>query len=207
MTNIAPAQYQQRYNALSTIAKRLEECIATLLKDIPRIDRVSARAKTPYAFKEKALRRTDDNRPRYGDPLAQIQDQIGVRVIVLYEIDVRKVAKVLGRYFRAVEQRSLVPESPRAFGYFGSHWIFAVPADVIPPDLDTQHVPRFFELQVKTLFQHAWSEASHDLEYKSPQDLSEEQQRLFAFAAAQAWGADRVFTELWQDLAGSKPTA
>jgi len=70
------------------------------------------------------------------------------------------------------------------------------PVDVVPSDVGRYEAPRFFELQIKTLFQHAWSEANHDLGYKSPGPLSQDQQRRLAYTAAQAWGADRVFNEL-----------
>lgn len=76
------------------------------------------------------------------------------------------VAAKLERYFRPIERRDLVPESDWEFGYFGRHWVFALVDDVVPRDVYRELVPRFFELQVKTLFQHAWSEANHDLGYK-----------------------------------------
>ena len=61
-------------------------------------------------------------------------------------------------------------------------------------------MPEFFELQVKTLFQHAWAEANHDLGYKPEgKELDQESKRLLAYASAQAWGADRVFDELFQE--------
>jgi hypothetical protein len=47
-----------------------------------------------------------------------------------------------------------------------------VPADVVPTELSISEAPRFFELQIKTLFQHAWSEAEHDLGCKAPVALS-----------------------------------
>jgi ppGpp synthetase/RelA/SpoT-type nucleotidyltranferase len=119
---------------------------------------------------------------------------------VFYKDDVPTVSAVLERYFRHVERQEHVPDSYWEFGYFGSHWIFALPDDVIPRDVDKDAVPRFFEFQVKTLFQHAWSEANHDLGYKASQALSPDQQRRFAFTAAQAWGADRVFNELRTEL-------
>lgn len=75
-----------------------------------------------------------------------------------------------------------------------------LPGDVIPEGVDRSLVPTFFELQVKTLFQHAWSEANHDLGYKSSKALTDDQIRRLAYTSAQAWGADRVFEELWSEL-------
>ena len=54
----------------------------------------------------------------------------------------------------------------------------------------------FFELQIKTLFQNAWSEANHDLGYKPERELSKDEKRKIAFTSAQAWGADMIFDEL-----------
>jgi len=73
-----------------------------------------------------------------------------------------------------------------------------IPTDLIDPALDRALIPEFFELQVKTLFQHAWSEANHDLGYKpGAVPLTADAQRRLAFTAAQAWGADHIFDELF----------
>ncbi|MNL70650.1 hypothetical protein D3C87_1956870 [compost metagenome] len=74
---------------------------------------------------------------------------------------------------------------------------------MIDDDADRAKVPEFFELQVKTLFQHAWSEAEHDLAYKPSEPLSTLQQRQIAFTAAQAWGADQIFEQLHTELGSS----
>ena len=65
---------------------------------------------------------------------------------------------------------------------------------------DFEAVPEFFELQIKTLFQHAWSETHHDLGYKTRRKLTSDERRQIAFTAAQAWGADKIFDELAQTL-------
>jgi putative GTP pyrophosphokinase len=52
---------------------------------------------------------------------------------------------------------------------------------------------------VKTLFQHAWSEAEHDLGYKrGSTPFSAEGKRKIAYTSAQAWGADHIFDELFR---------
>jgi putative GTP pyrophosphokinase len=61
-------------------------------------------------------------------------------------------------------------------------------SDVINQSFDKALVPQFFELQVETLFQRAWSE--HDLGYKpGATPLTSEAKRRLAFTSAQAWGA------------------
>ncbi|MHA1279982.1 MAG: GTP pyrophosphokinase, partial [Candidatus Helarchaeota archaeon] len=56
------------------------------------------------------------------------------------------------------------------------------------------------ELQIKTVYQHAWAAANHDLGYKSEKDLPKDQRRKIAFTAAQSWGADQIFRELAKDI-------
>jgi ppGpp synthetase/RelA/SpoT-type nucleotidyltranferase len=99
------------------------------------------------------------------------------------------------------------PESDSEFGYVGEHFILKTPDDVIDEGAE-DFVPEFFELQLKTLFQHAWSEAHHDLGYKSPRALSSLEKGKIAFTAAQAWGADRIFDELaWAVFENASPPA
>jgi len=190
------AEYSARFESLEEVARRLEEYLTDLLKALPHIDRISARAKTPASFSSKAQKVLPGGGARYPAPLLQIQDQIGARVIVFYRNDVELVATELEKYFQPIEWKDLVPDSQWEFGYFGRHWIFALPSDVVPEGADRKTVPRFFEMQVKTLYQHAWSEANHDLGYKAARDLTADQKRRLAYTSAQSWGADRVFDEL-----------
>jgi len=191
------ADYRRRYDAfLTAIARNLQKLLQDDLVGVSHIDRVEARAKDPERFAEKARRTKEDGSPKYRRPLTEIQDQIGARVIVFYQHDVSVATDVITRYFQPIEQRELVPESEWEFGYFGKHFVLPLPRDVVPEAVELAEVPRFFELQIKTLFQHAWSEAEHDLGYKAPNVLSADQFRRLAYTAAQAWGADRVFEEL-----------
>lgn len=196
-------EYRERYaEVLQTVAKNLECHLAELLKHEKHIDRVSARAKHPDSFEKKAAKTTKEGKKKYSDPIYQIQDQIGARIIVFYLDDVEPIAELVQRYFAQIEIQDKVPESEWEFGYFGKHFILRVPSDVFLEDEQTRKkVPEFFELQVKTLFQHAYSESSHDLSYKtSLGELQLQQQRHFAFAAAQAWGADDCLSRIYNEL-------
>lgn len=190
--------YQTRYDqALSKAAINLETLILEYLEGEPGIDRVNARAKSVDRFMSKAEKENNDGTVKYSDPLNQIQDQIGARIIAFYLQDVERVKTIIHKYFRPVEEKRVVPDENRKFGYFGYHFVLLTPSDIAETIEDPSLVPQFFELQIKTLFQHAWSEAEHDLGYKpGQQPLTDDEDRRFAFASAQAWGADRIFSEL-----------
>jgi putative GTP pyrophosphokinase len=189
--------YRRRYDAvLVRLAAAIGAHISDCMRGQSRIDRITARAKDIGGFVKKAATRVD-GKLKYAEPLSQIQDQIGARIVVFYKCDVERIDAQVKRYFRAIEYRKVVPDLESEFGYFGQHLVLVLPTDVIEKDMDQTLIPGFFELQIKTLFQHAWSEADHDLGYK-PGDgpLTSEQKRLVAFTSAQAWGADHIFDQL-----------
>jgi ppGpp synthetase/RelA/SpoT-type nucleotidyltranferase len=192
--------YRIRYSrALVPLAARLEGYIRDLLGTLSHIDRISARPKSPERFLAKAST-VVGGVAKYRDPLNQIQDQIGARIVAFYTSDVDPLTVRVKDYFAPIEELSIVPETPDRFGYEGKHFVLFVPDDVITSDIPHDFIPTFFELQIRTLFQHAWGEANHDLAYKPFSDLSQDQQRKVAFTAAQAWGADLIFSELASEL-------
>lgn len=196
--------YRERYwRLLSPIAVALEELMKHQFQGHPHVDRISARAKSPDRFLVKAGKQGADGSAKYSAPLDQIQDQIGARIIVFYTSDVARVSEAVEQHYRHIERQQIVPDDVAKFGYSGDHYIVALPNDVVPASTDLEDAPQFFELQIKTLWQHAWSEANHDLGYKPSDELSPDQQRRLAFTAAQAWGADRIFEDLIREQEGS----
>lgn len=193
------AEYRARFDtSLHPIAVALEAFLQELFEGQARIDRISTRPKSVERFVAKANAKVDEE-PKYVDPLHQIQDQIGARIITFYKDDVARVSEVVQKYFHSIESKDMLPEKVWEFGYFGNHHVLMLPRDVVDPDIDQSLVPEFFELQIKTLFQHAWSEANHDLGYKpGNKPLDNDQLRQLAFTSAQAWGADKIFNDLFQ---------
>jgi len=197
-------EYRQRYEkALKPVALALRDHVAGCFEGQPRIDRISARAKDVKSFIAKAKKEEAGAR-KYSEPLGQIQDQIGCRIITFVLADVERIDALIMKYFRAIEFEDHIPESEWEFGYFGRHYVLLLPADVVDGGIEPSMVPSFFELQVKTMFQHAWSEAEHDLGYKpGDEPLTSVQKRRLAFTSAQAWGADQIFNELFEEREGS----
>jgi putative GTP pyrophosphokinase len=194
-------EYAARFTSiLEPLATRLQEYLQQLVAGFPRIDRVSVRTKSVESFVRKAAKRERNDAPKYSEPLSEIQDQIGARITTFYLRDVTSVQQIVEGYFGPIEKCRKEPESHSEFGYEGFHYILFLPDDIFTPQLPAPEEPKYFELQIKTLFQHAWSEAAHDVIYKPDLKLTRDQYRRGAFTAAQAWGADRIFDELADEV-------
>ena len=196
MTSLKETYTLRREKILIPLAARIEDHLKNLFGALDRIERISVRAKSVDRFLDKATK-VEDGKPKYEDPLNQIQDQLGARIVTFYASDVERVRLEIEKYFRYIESQRIVPESEKEFGYEGRHFILFVPEDLVDDTLSRDESVELFELQIKTLFQHAWSEAEHDLGYKPSVKLTSDQNRRLAFTAAQAWGADQIFDEMF----------
>jgi putative GTP pyrophosphokinase len=199
MTSLKETYALRREKVLVPLAARIEDHLKNLFGSLARIDRISARAKSVDRFLGKAAK-LEDGKPKYEDPLNQIQDQLGARIVTFYASDVERVRLEIEKYFKYIESQRIVPESEKEFGYEGRHFILFVPEDLVDDTVSRDESVELFELQIKTLFQHAWSEAEHDLGYKPSVKLTSDQNRRLAFTAAQAWGADQIFEEMFRQM-------
>lgn len=198
--------YEDYYPVLSAVAHEIKTHVSEMLDEERHqpIEGVSGRAKGIESFLEKADRRDGKTKEKkYIHPLEEIQDQIGVRVVTYYLHDIEPVREIILKDFAKVEDKNIVPDDPSKFGYEARHLICR-----IPKGIRKKHGPHigYFELQVCTLFQHAWAQANHDLMYKPPRDPSNFEERLLAWAASQAFGADKVFEDLWNRMQKEEPS-
>jgi putative GTP pyrophosphokinase len=197
-------EYASRYDSiLKPLADKISAQLLDHLNQIEHIDRISSRAKGVDSFVTKAQKANEGER-KYDRPFEQIQDLVAARIIVFYKQDVEVIEEIIRRNYKPVESKDLIPERESEFGYVGKHFILSIPQDLYADDADRSRMPIFFELQIKTLFQHAWSEASHDLAYKQDVQLTSLQKRMIALTAAQSWGADQQFAQLNTELKGIK---
>ena len=86
MTDKLLIQYTKLYQeVLVPVSQNLGPLISNHLNDAERVDRITARAKDPMRFIEKARSVNKKGVKYYSKPLIQIQDQIGARVVVFYK--------------------------------------------------------------------------------------------------------------------------
>ena len=125
--------------------------------------------------------------------LADITDIIGVRVITFYSDDVDKVASAVERLFKvdwenSVDKRKL--HEIDSFGYMSLHYICSMDG-----------FPYRFEIQMRTVLQHAWANMNHDTGYKSGVEIPSEYRRSLSRLAGLLELADEQFTVIRNELA------
>ena len=201
----------QRYAALRPELVAVTEGFTALVREL--LDdaginylSVTGRTKSVESFAAKAAR-TADGHPVYADPLKDVTDQIGVRVVTYLRGDVTAVADVLADQFSVIDDRDMGRETARQgrFGYASRHLLVAPdPLKALPPAYEGLK-GRTASVQVRTILQHAWAEFEHDIRYKGtvPQEHVPDLDRRFTLAAGLLELADREFSEIRDRLQAS----
>ena len=125
--------------------------------------------------------------------LADITDIIGIRVITFYIDDVDKVSSAIDRLFdidwtNTIDKRKL--HEIDSFGYMSLHYICS-----------QGDFPYRFEIQIRTILQHAWANINHDTGYKSGIEVPKTYLRNLNRLAGMLELADEQFSRIRSDLA------
>jgi len=123
----------------------------------------------------------------YQDPLHEITDLSGIRVVLRTLNDVNQVGSLIEREFVVDSARSVKKSEhldADRFGYLSEHYIVQLKEPRI-------HLPEWeplqglnAEIQVRTILQHAWATVQHSLDYKSKYDIPNQlRRRLFRLSA------------------------
>ena len=78
------------------IATRIEEHLKHFV-DYSRIDKVSCRPKSVDSFMKKCHNLDKLGNLKYSDPLKQVQDQIGARIVTFYKDDLQHIQQIVKR--------------------------------------------------------------------------------------------------------------
>lgn len=124
--------------------------------------------------------------------LADITDILGLRVITFYIDDVDKVASAVEKLFEIDWENSIDKRKIHeidSFGYLSLHYICSVPG-----------FPYRFEIQMRTLLQHAWANMDHDTGYKSGVEIPRRYLRNMSRLAGMLELVDDEFSKIRIEL-------
>lgn len=132
---------------------------------------VEARAKSVKSFGLKASLQSKDNpnKPKYLNPIEDIKDMAGVRIITFFLKTLDEIDKVICDEFEVLEKsnKNDLLKQQEKLGYQSVHYLIKLkePRSTLPEY--KEYAELIAEVQVRTILQHAWDEIEHDIQYKS----------------------------------------
>jgi ppGpp synthetase/RelA/SpoT-type nucleotidyltranferase len=157
---------------------------------------IQARTKTIDSFKSKLAKGVSY------DP-KKMNDLIGLRIIAYVKSDVEKITQCIIENFVAEMVRDSEMEDSleiNKVGYRSKHFV----CELQSSRQNLVEYERFsgirFEIQVRTILEHAWAEINHDRNYKFPGTLPQEIRRSFYLLAGALEIIDNEFERICNDV-------
>jgi len=190
----------QRYDRLRPIYTELVSVMMALLGELITVSGIpiiliEGRVKDLSHVIEKSKRPGHS----YFDPLDEMTDLAGVRVVAPTLIDVDRVSAILRREFEIDYGNSVDKAAglgPDQFGYQSKHYVLRLrePRSTDPGLLEMASL--WVEVQLRTALQDAWAKATYHRLYKSEEEIPPSYRRRFHALAAMFELADREFSLL-----------
>jgi ppGpp synthetase/RelA/SpoT-type nucleotidyltranferase len=190
--------YSANKSSFKTLAKKVEEILRENL-DLNHITyhSISSRTKSIKSFEKKA------KQDKYSNAVDEIKDMAGIRIITYLESEGLEVSKIVKQIFtidpeNSVDQSKLLRADK--VGYRSDHYVATL-------DKDRCRLPEFkpykglpFEIQIRSLLQHAWAEIGHDRYYKFSGKLPTQLERRFYLISGMLEIADHEFVSISQEI-------
>ena len=162
-----------------------------------KINVIQCRAKERESFARKAATPDEQNPggPKYKNPLSDITDLAGVRVITFFPSTVKQVCDLIQEELDVIERVDHTASAMQAerLGYQSIHYVVKLAANRRRLAEYRKFDGLVAEIQVRTILQHAWAEIEHDIRYKSKLTIPQAISRRFMTLAGLLEIADREF--------------
>jgi len=141
----------------------------------------------------------------YANPYEEIEDKVGVRIVVLFSEEIRTVEHAMQTcaQWTAAKARDFEEERARRpfeFDYQSLHYVVRSKPGLSHAGVDiAANTP--CEIQVRTILQHAYSELTHDTIYKPSVQAESGVKRAAAKSMALIEATDDYFTQVRERLA------
>jgi putative GTP pyrophosphokinase len=145
------------------------------------VAQLEARTKTVDSFSEKI-----DRKGKYTDPLREITDLSGLRVIVHNSHDISGVGELVDSQFEIDDENSGsrgADIEPDRFGYRAEHYVIRLRPEQAALTSWSKFKGYTAEVQVRTVMQHAWAAVDHRMRYKGSDLPGVLERRLFRLNA------------------------
>jgi ppGpp synthetase/RelA/SpoT-type nucleotidyltranferase len=164
-------EFEYKRQTYIDFGKKLSEFLKLELKKVGIDDAIiKDRAKGVDEFSKKIVRPGK----KYSDPLSQITDLTGVRIIVYYTDLIKTVEEIIKREFEIDPENSIDKSTtykPNTFGYLSMHKIISLNTIKQKQEEWKKFIGLKAEIQIRTSLQDAWATVSRALQYNQEDDV------------------------------------
>lgn len=176
--------------------------IENILKELIQLDSISyhaifSRAKEIESFANKVTKK------EYKNPTTEIKDFAGIRIITYVESEIEPICKIIEANFSIDKEHSLDKSDELGVdkvGYKSVHYVAKLKKERLLLPEYKRFKDKYFEIQVRTILQHAWAEIEHDRNYKFTGKLPKKIQRRFSLLAGTLESADLEFNSISNEI-------
>ncbi|KAA0560752.1 hypothetical protein F0342_21565 [Bacillus sp. CH30_1T] len=193
----------EEYDVKKVIYLEYEEKIISLIRSLLKEHGITIHAIESRVKDKKSLEKKIERKDGKYSTLDEITDTVGLRIITYFEDDVDKIAEILEEEFYLDTQNSVDKRNssnPEAFGYASLHYILRLKE----PRASLPEYQRFnfinFEIQIRSILQHAWAEIEHDIGYKSSVEIPKDIRRNFSRVSSLLELADIEFIRIKKEI-------
>jgi putative GTP pyrophosphokinase len=176
-----------------------------------KINDIQGRAKSEESFGKKAATPSEQDpvKPKYTNPMKEITDLAGVRVITFFPSTVEQIDALIQHEFQVLEQvdHTASAEQEERLGYLSVHYLVRLGDNRSNLSEYKKFAGLTAEIQVRTVLQHAWAEIEHDIRYKSTSAIPHAISRRFMALAGLLEIADREFEAIQTEDAAVRANA
>lgn len=132
--------------------------------------------------------------------IQQIDDLIGIRIILLFYRDLEKTCNLISKTLVVISHEDTAQRlAETQFGYQSFHYVISLPEKWLEIPSFQKFNNMKAEVQVRTLAQHIWAAASHNLQYKQEQSVPIPVQRSIYRVSALLETVDLEFERVLRD--------
>jgi len=188
--------YSKNVSKYKIVANKIEGLIKELIdNENIQILSVNSRVKNLSSYLKKAQ--------RYKNPKEEVMDYIGIRIITYVLNDMEKVSNIIKKEFDIDEDNSIdksIKLGNDKMGYRSMHFIASI--NEKRESLAEYSICRdcFFEIQIRTIFQHSWAEIEHDKNYKYSGILPDGIKRRLNLLSAVLESVDNEFNTISMEI-------
>lgn len=195
-----PEEWSGYYAILHPTYEAFVSKLADLLSEILDLNRIDchaieSRTKDIASFQNK-IQRPEKS---YDDPLEELPDLAGIRIIAYYQDDIVRIRKLVKDEFHIDPLQSSNKADELAadqFGYVSVHEIVRLKPERAGMTEWSRFKELHAEIQIRTVLQHAWASISHKLQYKHEADIPRALRRKLFRISSLMELADEQFSEL-----------